>query len=82
MEENYKIEPWKKYKLPDNGVYAPKGSEPTFHTENTIFERMINPMHPFCVGYIMHNQMKPDDIVPKRKLFVSEVLTFEDNKTP
>lgn len=77
--EPYKIEPWKKYRLADNGVYAPRGSNPTFHTELTVFDHLCNPIHPEVVGYIMHDQMKGSDLVPKSRIFIHGII---DDLTP
>jgi hypothetical protein len=67
----YEFKPWKKYKVADNGLYAPKGSNPTFHTELNVFIEGINPLHPFVEGYIMHDKMKGEEIVRKVRLFAN-----------
>lgn len=79
MDTNkYDIKPWKKYKLPDNGVYGPKGSQPTFHVETIVFHSDYNPIHPFAQGYIMHNQMPGNHLVPQRRVFVSDIGEMVD----
>jgi hypothetical protein len=67
-DEKYVLVPWKQYKVCDNGVFAPKGSNPLFHTEHGNMTHDMNPLHPFVQGYIMHDQMKEDEFVPKRRI--------------
>jgi hypothetical protein len=72
-DEKYELVPWKQYKVRDNGVFAPKGSNPKFHTEHNNMTYDMNPLHPFVIGYIIHDQMKPDELVPKRQINIINI---------
>lgn len=73
-EEPYKLIRWKQYRLVDNGLYAPEGSNPKFHTEAGVFESGMNPLGAHAQGYVMHDMMAGDDLVPKKRVWLCDIL--------
>lgn len=67
----YNLIPWKQYDIIDNGIFAPKGSNPKFFTEHSNMKDDENPKHPNVIGYIMHDQQAPTDIVPKKMININ-----------
>jgi hypothetical protein len=76
-ENNYTLQPWKRYSVSDNGVFAPKGSNPTFHTEYSSMASGMNPKHPFVLGYIMHDEMPGDELVRMRQIHIINIHEIE-----
>ena len=81
---NYSIKPWKRYKLPDNGLYAPGGSKPYFVVETTNFKTGTNPLFPYALGHVIHNQQPGNRLIREQKVLISEIgdeLTLDEYKS-
>lgn len=72
-ETNYRLERYVQYPLYDNGVFAPKGSNPKFHAEVGVFNFDCNPMHPLIQGYIMYDGQNPNQLVRQTRLNVYNI---------
>ena len=70
---NYKLIPWKEYNLSDNGKYAPIGSKPIFFTMKHYYQSDINLLHPYAIGFVLHDLMKNDDKVLMSKVHISDL---------
>lgn len=77
MRDTYSFENWHVYKLPDNGLYAPKGTNPNITIDGNIFRSDTNPLHPHVIGFVGYDGS--ENLTRKRILWneIKEDITEE-----
>lgn len=68
----YKIKPWKRYPIKDDGTYAPKGTKPVFVTDTDEFtSETWKKIH--VTGWVFNNTISEDAPIQKSSVLINKI---------